>query len=61
MTLQDIVKGYAPYNTMITFKAGFEAYQCGIYQCPFDPNSVAAQAWDRGLEAAMRASRAELI
>lgn len=48
---------YRPYNTMPEFRAGYAAYARGNYTSPHNPDSVAAQAWDRGLDYAMRLSR----
>ena len=41
---------------MPAFQAGAEAYVGRHYANPYSDDSVAAQAWDRGLEAAMRFS-----
>lgn len=41
---------YAPYDQHPAFDQGFEDYNNKISQCPYDRNSVAAQAWDRGAE-----------
>jgi hypothetical protein len=46
---------YAPYHTMSAFNEGITAYTEGRYNNPF--TGVAAQAWDRGLEYAMRVVR----
>ena len=58
MTLTDIVKSYEPYDTHEAFGEGFVAYQCGTYNNPH--SGVAAQAWDRGLEAASRWQREQM-
>jgi hypothetical protein len=55
MTLLEICQHYAPYHTMPEFAEGFDAYEAGIYINPYV--NVAGQAWDRGLEAAMRWER----
>jgi hypothetical protein len=44
---------YAPYHLYPAFREGFIAYG-GISDCPYDPSSVACQAWDRGMEYASR-------
>ena len=46
---------YAPYNTLPAFDEGITAYMEGNYKNPYD--DVAGQAWDRGLEYAMRVVR----
>jgi hypothetical protein len=43
---------YAPYHTMPAFQRGIVEQRN-----PFDPNSVEAQAWDRGAEYRMRMER----
>lgn len=55
-TLKIIVKSYAPYDTHEAFCEAFYAYRHGRYDNPHD--GIAGQAWDRGLEAAMRYERA---
>jgi Protein of unknown function (DUF3363) len=55
--LTRIVKEYAPYDAMPEFRVGFESHARGFYGNPYDADSVAAQAWDRGLEAAARCAR----
>jgi hypothetical protein len=54
-SFNEIAATYAPYHTMPAFQEGAEAYAKGRYDNPFQ--GVAAQAWDRGLEAAMRFAR----
>jgi hypothetical protein len=46
---------YRPYNTFPEFMEGYAAYAKGVWQCPYE--NVPAQAWDRGLEYAMRLNR----
>lgn len=46
---------YTPYDTMPAFDEGVKAYQGGNYKNPH--SGMAAQAWDRGAEFAMRADR----
>jgi hypothetical protein len=46
---------YAPYHTLPAFDDGITAYMDGRHDNPHD--GVAAQAWDRGLEYAMRVVR----
>jgi hypothetical protein len=55
--LTHIVKEYAPYDAMPEFRVGFESHARGLYGNPYNADSVAAQAWDRGLEAASRYAR----
>jgi hypothetical protein len=45
---------YHPYDTFPEFREGYTAYGRNEWQCPHNSNSAAAQAWDRGLEYAMR-------
>jgi hypothetical protein len=61
--LTAIRASYAPYDTMPAFDEGFRARAEGGFQNPYDgrkdiAGQVAAQAWDRGLEAAARYARA---
>jgi hypothetical protein len=44
---------YRPYDSMPEFEEGFAAHATLQYRNPY-PSSVAAQAWDRGLDAAAR-------
>jgi hypothetical protein len=53
LTEQDIGR-YAPYHSYPEFKEGYEAYLSSDWHCPYDLKSVSAQAWDRGLECALR-------
>jgi hypothetical protein len=48
---------YAPYHTFKAFEEGYDAYLKAIWSSPYDPDSVDAQAWDRGNEYAMRLAR----
>ena len=50
---------YAPYHTFPAFDEGITAYTEGRFENPYsDPRQgVAAQAWDRGSEYAMRVTR----
>jgi hypothetical protein len=51
-----IGKDYVPYHTHPVFTLGFNAYGTPAQEhCHY--SGVAAQAWDRGLECAMRAAR----
>ena len=43
---------YAPYSDMHAFMIGTLAYAKGNWRCPYS-----GQAWDRGLEYAMRLAR----
>ena len=56
----DEIERYAPYHTLGAFESGMRAYTSSPYgrtHNPFYPNSVAAQAYDRGAECAMRRER----
>lgn len=45
---------YAPYHLYPEFYEGLLAYKRGeALKCPYDPNSISAQAWDRGAQWAM--------
>ena len=50
---RSIVEAYGSYIMLIPFWVGFESYEVGNYTCPYE-DGVATQAWDRGLEAALR-------
>jgi hypothetical protein len=50
---------YAPYHTLKAFQEGYDAYLKANWSSPHDPDSVDAQAWDRGHEYAMRLARYE--
>jgi hypothetical protein len=56
-TFNEIVAEYAPYDKQDGFRQGFDAYRVGNYSNPYIADSVSAQAWDRGLECAMRFER----
>ena len=49
---------YRPYDTHEEFGRGFSAYQAGNFRNPHEADSVSAQAWDRGVEAAMHFKKA---
>jgi hypothetical protein len=50
----DLIKQhYRPYDTHAEFGRGFSACQAGELRNPHEAESVSAQAWDRGVEAAM--------
>ena len=53
--VESIKAEYAPYHTHAAFAFGYDCYELGAYEHGF--NGVAAQAFDRGLEAAMRVAR----
>jgi hypothetical protein len=46
---------YRPYDQLPAFNEGLAAYTSHTYRNPYD--GVSAQAWDRGLECAMRWTR----
>jgi hypothetical protein len=50
---------YAPYHTLPAFDEGIAGYMSGMQENPHsDPKqNLAAQAWDRGSEYAMRVVR----
>ncbi len=39
---------YAPYHNFMEFEIGWTDWKNGRTRNPYDPNSVAAQGWDRG-------------
>jgi hypothetical protein len=50
---------YGPYDSMPEFEAGYRAYwRDGAHRCNPHNDGVAAQAWDRGANAAMLYGRA---
>ena len=50
----DLIKQhYRPYDGHEEFGRGFAAYQAGHVDNPHEADSISAQAWDRGVEAAM--------
>jgi hypothetical protein len=53
-----IKQRYRPYDGHEEFSRGFSAYRAGNSRNPHEPDSVSAQAWDRGVEAAMLYERA---
>jgi len=52
----EIAQEYYPYNRMPAFNEGAEGYRKGKAN-PYSPDSVEAQAWDRGAETLMRFCR----
>ena len=54
MTDDEILQSYAPYNGFPAFREGMAAYACRSMDNPYPRGSMAAQAWDRGVEAAMK-------
>ena len=57
--ISDLIKRhYRPYDTHEEFVRGFSAYQAGNFRNPHETDGISAQAWDLGVEAAMRCSRA---
>jgi hypothetical protein len=55
-TFNEIAAEYAPYHTLPAFAKGAEDYMDSKFDCPF-AGGVDGQAWDRGMEAAMRFTR----
>lgn len=48
---------YAPYDMRSEFDEGMEAFEQGIFACPYDgpgQPGYKAQAWERGLECSAR-------
>ena len=55
----DLIKQhYRPYDAHEEFGQGFSAYQTGNFCNPHEADSISAQAWDLGVEAAMHYKRA---
>jgi hypothetical protein len=53
-----IIKEYEPYSRMKAFWHGYQDYVQGrLGREPYPQDSVEGQAYDRGLEAAMRTER----
>jgi hypothetical protein len=53
-----IWRQYARYNRLESFVHGYQDYVMERFGLePYDPNSVDGQAYDRGLECAMRTAR----
>lgn len=49
---------YRPYNTYPEFMEGYHAYCRGeLFPSPYSNTTIAAQAWDRGADYAMRLNR----
>jgi hypothetical protein len=53
-----IKRQYHPYDTHEEFGRGFSAYQDGDVCNPHQADSISAQAWARGAEAAMHVKKA---
>jgi hypothetical protein len=55
----DLIKQhYRPHDAHREFAQGFAAYQAGHLHNPHEADSISAQAWDLGVEAAMHYWRA---
>jgi hypothetical protein len=54
--LCEIADDYRPYNTIPAFYLGIADYQTGIFERHY-ARDLDQQAWDRGLECAMRFER----
>jgi hypothetical protein len=53
-----LLEQYAPYHTFQAFHDGWDVHMAGWYcEERYDRNSVDGQAWDRGMEAAMKWKR----
>jgi hypothetical protein len=57
--IADLAPEYAPYNQLPEFEEGLCAFALGIYTNPYNSFLVAAQAWDRGMECAMRVAQSK--
>lgn len=57
MTLSELAATYRPYCDHVEFKEGFVDYQLQTRHYDYPTDSVAAQAYDRGLECAMKWER----
>jgi len=55
--LQALCAKYAPYDTHEWFKIGFVDYSLPLLNRTAPTNGIAQQAYDRGMEAAMRWER----
>lgn len=53
-----IKQHYRPYDRHEEFGRGFAAYQAGNVDNPHEADSISAQAWDLGAQAAMHYRRA---
>ena len=51
---KEILQSYAPYNGYPEFREGMAAYAVGSFSNPYSAESIAFEAWNKGLEAAMR-------
>ncbi|MEZ5890847.1 MAG: hypothetical protein R3D52_11815 [Xanthobacteraceae bacterium] len=60
LILDMIKQHYRPFDTHEQFGRGFSAYLAGDSCNPHDPESIAAQAWNLGVEAAIRFRRATM-
>jgi hypothetical protein len=56
-TFNQLAAEYAPYHTLAAFRRGAQDYMDGNFTCPYGSAGVDGQAWDRGMEAAMRYAR----
>jgi hypothetical protein len=58
-TLAELRYEYRPYHTMAAFEEGYAAYEHDAYRNPYTAPSegLAARAWNRGRECAMRWKR----
>ena len=52
--VQPKAEDYAPYHGYREFNEGYLAYRKAKPECPYNPGSVACQAWDRGMDYAYR-------
>lgn len=59
INVEQIKAEYAPYHTMSAFRSGYENYMNGLFGDSPYHKGVAAQAYDRGQEAAMKVKRAD--
>jgi hypothetical protein len=57
MIRQPLPSDYRPYDSHAAFVEGIRAYAEGKLISPYNPDSVQTQAYDRGLDYAMRLKR----
>ncbi len=58
LILDFIKRQFHPYDTHEEFGRGFSAYESGDCRNPHQADSISAQAWARGVEAAMNFKKA---
>jgi hypothetical protein len=58
LILDFIKRQFHPYDTHEEFRRGFSAYEAGDCRNPHQPDSISAQAWTQGVQAAMNYKKA---